>query len=648
MLLALAAPPRFVSLGQLSFYGDEETTAMPSRAFAEGRGPVFPTGMEYHRALPYTWAAGALVRIFGPEEEWVYRLPAAVAGALSVPMVFLLGRMLAGAGPAAIAALLLAFSEWHLVLSRQARMYAPFLLAYLLAAYFLWRWASEGRRSDLVLGSVTFGLTMSLHSLGLAAVQFVAIPLVLAGPAAIPPFAAAAFVVVATLAGGAFMRYVVSAPYSPWMNAPLPPWAGEASSALADGMAVPVAVTVVGLLAGAGLGLAAGLRSSRPAVTGPAPGGHMSQWRLGFVLAAVLAGVAAGGGAVYGTLLAAWVALVIHPGSPIAIVRAASRLWVSLAGLVLLWVAFTFVRLGDPVASARELLSLPYPYPLALARQSPVIVLAFGLVALRLALTPSRAKDAGIRGAALATVLPLAVVGMAQSATATRYVVMTHPFMLLVVGWGTWQCFMWLSRRFPKPLPRSAVGAAVAVFAVSGVFVAHGIPYALPFMDMTHRDRLDQAVHKFPFRPDHEAAGLYVSAMRKQGDVVIAEDPLQQFWYAGGPIDYWFRNPRDAWHFLHESEDGGLSDIYVGSTPILDIAEMDRIVDEARGRVWFITSGETAPSRNWYLSDEQRIWLEALQRNREPEFLARDGVTAVYCLNCSAAGTPQAPTGSTP
>ena len=33
------------------------------------------------------------------------------------------------------------------------------------------------------------------------------------------------------------------------------------------------------------------------------------------------------------------------------------------------------------------------------------------------------------------------------------------------------------------------------------------------------------------------------------GDVVIAEDPLIQVWYAG-PIDYWFRRWGDMYRFL--------------------------------------------------------------------------------------------------
>ena len=56
----------------------------------------------------------------------------------------------------------------------------------------------------------------------------------------------------------------------------------------------------------------------------------------------------------------------------------------------------------------------------------------------------------------------------------------------------------------------------------------------------------------------------------------------------------------------------------------------------ASGRVWFITSGETEPNREWYLSENQRRWLANLEDSLRPSFVGRDGVTTVYCLNCDA------------
>jgi len=113
---------------------------------------------------------------------------------------------------------------------------------------------------------------------------------------------------------------------------------------------------------------------------------------------------------------------------------------------------------------------------------------------------------------------------------------------------------------------------------------------------------------------------------------VIAEDPIVQTLYAGH-IDYWFRRYGDMRRYLREYPDG-VRDLYVGSRPLADPAIIDSLARDAPARVWLITSGETAPLRRWYLSPEQRSWLDSLERAREPAWLGEDGVSAAYCLNC--------------
>jgi hypothetical protein len=62
-------------------------------------------------------------RVFGVSEFWL-RFPSAIAGAVTVPLVFLAGRRLVGASGAFLAALLVAVSPLHVDLSREARTYA--------------------------------------------------------------------------------------------------------------------------------------------------------------------------------------------------------------------------------------------------------------------------------------------------------------------------------------------------------------------------------------------------------------------------------------------------------------------------------------------------------------------------------------------
>ncbi|NIM47652.1 MAG: hypothetical protein GTN62_00005, partial [Gemmatimonadales bacterium] len=124
-------------------------------------------------------------------------------------------------------------------------------------------------------------------------------------------------------------------------------------------------------------------------------------------------------------------------------------------------------------------------------------------------------------------------------------------------------------------------------------------------------------------------------------DVVIAEDPLQQRWYAGS-VDVWLRSYHDARQYLYTT-DGAFRDIYVSSIFAGSRSMLDSLVGAATGRAWLITSGETYPARAYFLERDQRAWLDSIEHSIPPAFVARDGVTTVYCLNCaSAAHEPHA------
>ena len=135
LLIIIAALPRMYQLGYLGFYGDEETTAFASRSIVEGKFPQMPSGMPYHRSLPDSWINSVSARIFGLDQEFSYRLPSAIFGILTVPLIFLIARSYVGLQIAFIAALLLSLSEWHIIISRLARMYSPFLFFYIAGCF---------------------------------------------------------------------------------------------------------------------------------------------------------------------------------------------------------------------------------------------------------------------------------------------------------------------------------------------------------------------------------------------------------------------------------------------------------------------------------------------------------------------------------
>ena len=114
LLTVIAALPRLYHLGDLGFYMDEETTAFASRSMAETGEPQMPSGMPYYRSLPHTWLNSISAKTFGLDNEYSYRLPSALFGILTIPLIFLLARPFTGTSIAFLAALLLVpFDSWR-------------------------------------------------------------------------------------------------------------------------------------------------------------------------------------------------------------------------------------------------------------------------------------------------------------------------------------------------------------------------------------------------------------------------------------------------------------------------------------------------------------------------------------------------------
>lgn len=166
----------------------------------------------------------------------------------------------------------------------------------------------------------------------------------------------------------------------------------------------------------------------------------------------------------------------------------------------------------------------------------------------------------------------------------------------------------------------------------SGLLGGHGLPQTLRALNLKYGEDADYQILTYPYYPDHQAPGRFVKARLRPGDVVVAEDPLQQWWYVRR-VDYWLRNPDNHRAFLHRGGDGLMRDNYVASA-VLTPELLTRLGQRETGRVWVITSGETAFKRDYYLSAAQRAWLETLEKTQSPRFTGRDGVTQVYCLGC--------------
>ncbi len=162
-LTALGAVLRFATLGLQSYHHDEIVTAsrvlrvgfghaMDAVGFSESAPPLY-----YAIAWVWTQATGT--------GEWGLRSLSALAGVLTIPVAYLVGRELRGARTGLLAAALVAVNPMLLWYSQEARAYALMALFCALSLLYCARAlrGEEGERRDLVLWGVFSALALATH-----------------------------------------------------------------------------------------------------------------------------------------------------------------------------------------------------------------------------------------------------------------------------------------------------------------------------------------------------------------------------------------------------------------------------------------------------------------------------------------------------
>lgn len=154
-LLALACLlglTRFTRLGEWGLWIDEAFTFADALHVTD---PVNPLGYGLWRA--WLGAVGTL------PSEVELRLPAAVFGWLTIPLLYFAGRPLVGGRGAAVASLMLAASSWHLYWSQCARFYTLSMALTLLGAGLALRGVERDRVGLLLVGLALAGLGTGAH-----------------------------------------------------------------------------------------------------------------------------------------------------------------------------------------------------------------------------------------------------------------------------------------------------------------------------------------------------------------------------------------------------------------------------------------------------------------------------------------------------
>jgi len=164
LLFALALFLRLFDLGRQELWVDEGFTWTFARMLSHFElGNMIrlePTPPLYYGLI------GLFLRLFG-DHDLVLRLPSALCGALSIPLVAKLGAEMGFRRAGLAAAVLLTFHPWHLFLSREARVYPLLMLLTLAFALFLWRAMESGKSKDYFAAGALLVLCLYSHLFGL-------------------------------------------------------------------------------------------------------------------------------------------------------------------------------------------------------------------------------------------------------------------------------------------------------------------------------------------------------------------------------------------------------------------------------------------------------------------------------------------------
>ncbi len=162
-LTVAAATVRTVILTHLPlpFEQDEAALARESLHVLEGQTEnMFMSGLQGHATMQY-FAQAVFLKVFGIN-VFAIRLISAVAGTITVPLLYLLLRQLFGRTIALLAAVYLVGYHLHLHFSRvgMENIGDPFLMVSVL--YFAWRASRDGKTRDFVLTGLVMGLGLYL------------------------------------------------------------------------------------------------------------------------------------------------------------------------------------------------------------------------------------------------------------------------------------------------------------------------------------------------------------------------------------------------------------------------------------------------------------------------------------------------------
>ena len=152
---------RLLHLGTKSLWQDEPATVALARMLWPHFVKVWWHGEAGYQAAYFFLMRGWLH--LGQSEAWI-RLPAAMFGIASIPLIYAVARKLVRVEAALASAAMLAFSPTHVYYSQEARSYTMTILLVLVSSWFFVRAVQQDREGDWVLWTIFSVLAIESHS----------------------------------------------------------------------------------------------------------------------------------------------------------------------------------------------------------------------------------------------------------------------------------------------------------------------------------------------------------------------------------------------------------------------------------------------------------------------------------------------------
>jgi hypothetical protein len=600
-ILAAGTALRLWDLGGPGLHGDEETMAMPTMHIVEHGTPLLPSGMFYPRAIAQLYLMAGSVALFG-ESEWALRLPSVLCGVLLIWLGWRLGqRFLTPTWNLAFAASI-AFLPALIEEAQTARMYV-FLMACVAGyAILLFEWDRTERLRYLLAAVLVLLLGLQFHTLAVFAVFLTLFPGLLRGDLRRLGWGIGAFLV---LAGG-FLAIDAWIASNYWQTAQM-----EGIREVLNGPRASSAIPqlpVWMLACAAAAAVAVGAFVARP-IANP-------RMRLA-------AGALFAFGLLAQLLFANYAALLLYVAALVVARRENGISFPRLAGLVILSVVLAAVQLvllrANGVESIRQMLGAmagkPSVWPLYAVTEYSLVAIVLALAAMALALwriaNSQRVPDFMLFFL-LGVWIPLTVIGFFSWDIPPRYAgAQIMPLLLTGVAAAQWLFTELLARR-EAPVRWATAGAAAA-----GLLVVNPIVFG------------DEVIAGNRGLPDHKGAAEFIKSLHLQpGDVLVAEDVLQQTYYLGR-VDYWLLTRQVAHPFIYEAR-GELRDFYTSTRLIGTGAELEALIERSdRGAVYVIGSGENQQDGRRHMRGDG-IYEVLASPKFERVFTGRDHVTHVW------------------